>query len=479
MLLGLTALASCNLAPTYHRPSLTTPVAYTDMGPWTPASPNDAAPRGAWWTIYNDPVLNSLEARIDSSNPDLAAALSRYDAATQIANEAASAQWPLIGVDATDTQNRQSDNRPLFSHTGATHYQNQEVLGSFSYELDLWGRVRNLVAEGRAQAQASGADAAGIRLSLEAQLADAYFSLRGMEAQEKLLEDTSAAYARALQLTQYEHTGGIVPGLDVSQAQTQYDSAVAQLSDAIATRALYLHEIAALVGVAAPTFTLASEPNLPVPPVIPVAAPSDLLERRPDIAAAERRAAAANAQIGVARAAFFPQIDLDAQGGWQSNGGGINLFQAGNTLWSLGPSLALTLFDGGYRRAADRAAIDQFNAASSDYKSVVLTAFQQVEDNLVLCNRLAAEQAQQDLAVQSAAHTTDLSMTLYQDGAVTYLDVVTAQTAQLQAQQIELNIATRRLQASVNLIQALGGGWTQDAIEGEVAATQNKPPPKS
>ncbi len=296
--------------------------------------------------------------------------------------------------------------------------------------------------------------------SLEAQLADAYFSLRGLDAQQKLLQETTAAYGHALQLTEYQHAGGEVSGLDVSQAQAQYQAAEAQLQDAIASRALYLHEIASLIGVPAPSFVLAASPNLPLPPPVPVATPSDLLQRRPDIASAERQVAAANAGIGVTRAAFFPSISLGASGGWQAHGGGVNLFDVKNTLWSLGPGLALTLFEGGYRRAANRIAIDQFDAATENYRSVVLTAFQQVEDNLVLCNRLAAEAAREDLAVQAAVQSTNLSMALYQGGAVTYLNVVSAETSQLLAQQTALSIGTRRLQASVNLIQALGGGWT-------------------
>ena len=295
-------LAGCNLAPDYRKPSMTTPVAYTGMGPWTPASPDDAAPRGDWWVVYDDPVLNGLEARIERSNPDLASALSRYDEAVQSANEAAAARYPELDLDASATQNKQSWNRPLRQHEGPDEYQDSEISGSFSYELDLWGRVRNLVAEGKANAQASAADAAVIRLSLETQLADAYFSLRGLDAQEKLLAETSADYAHALQLTEAQHEGGIVSGLDVGQAQTQYDSATAQLSDAIAQRAIYLHEIASLIGVPAPSFALAAAPVLPLPPTVPVAAPSDLLQRRPDIAEAERQAAAANAGIGVARA---------------------------------------------------------------------------------------------------------------------------------------------------------------------------------
>jgi len=454
------ALAGCSFAPPYKTPAFTTPAAYTDIGPWAPASPDDSAPRGDWWAMYNDPTLDRLERQIDTSNPTLAAALSRYDEAVQTEREAAAAQYPSLDLDGTATQNRQSEDRPLREGKGPNNYGDNELTGTFSYELDLWGKVRNEVAEGKALSQASGADAAAIRLSLEAQLADAYFSLRGTDADVQLLQQTSADYERALQLTQTQHAGGIVSGLDVGQAQTQYDVAVAQLTDAIAQRAIYQHEIGTLIGVPAPSFALAADPQLPLPPPVPVAAPSVLLQRRPDIAAAERRAAAANAQIGVTRAAFFPTITLNANGGFEAEGGGINLFNLSNSMWSLGPELALTLFNGGERRAAGRLAIAQFNEASANYKSTVLTAFQQVEDNLALCNGLATEADQQADAVQAAAHTEDLSMTLYQDGAVTYLDVVTAQTALLDTQRTALSIATRRLQASVNLIEALGGGWT-------------------
>ncbi len=454
-------LAGCSFAPKYVKPALTTPVTgYVDMGPWTPASPNDAAPRGDWWEMYNDPTLSQLEVKIDRGNPSYAAALSRYDEATETANEAAAAQYPLVNLNAYANQNRQSADRPLRLGRGPDNYGDNEIAGSFSYELDLWGRVRNLVAAGRAQAQASGADAAAMRLSLEAQLADAYFNLRGTDAQIQLLTQTGADYQRALQLTQTQHAGGIVSGLDVGQAQTQYDTAVAQLTDAKAQRALYQHEIASLVGVPANAFALPANPNLPLPPAVPVAAASVLLQRRPDVAAAERRAAAANAQIGVAKAAFFPSISINATGGYEAEGGGINLFNLSNSFWSLGPELALTLFDGGERRAADRLAVDQFNEASANYRTVALTAFQQVEDNLVLCNGLAIEAGQQADAVQAASHTQDISMTLYQDGADTYLNVVTAQTALLDTERTALSIGTRRLQASVNLIEALGGGWT-------------------
>lgn len=474
--LAVLAMAGCSLAPKYVPPSLTTPIAYNGMGPWTPASPADTAPRGDWWRVYGDATLNGLEQQIETGNPDLAISLSRYDEARQFANQAEADQYPQVAIDGSAMQTRQSDERPLRQNVGPDVYADDLLQGSISYELDLWGRVRNEVAAGKAETQASAADTASVRLSLEAQLADAYFSLRGLDAQEELFEETTAAYKRALDLTEDQHAGGIVSGLDVGRAQTQYDSTTAQLSDVIAQRALVEHEIASLVGVPAPSFSLPPDATLPPPPQIPVAEPSVLLQRRPDISAAERRAAEANAQIGVARAAFFPTISLDASGGYQDAGGGVNLFNVSNSLWSLGPSLALTVFDGGRRRAAVKIALDQFDQASDSYRSTVLTAFQQVEDNLVLCNDLAGEASEQADAVAAADHTADLSMTLYQEGAVTYLDVVTAQTADLQAQQTALTIATRRLQASVDLVRALGGGWNPAIGAGVVAAARGDHP---
>jgi NodT family efflux transporter outer membrane factor (OMF) lipoprotein len=374
-------------------------------------------------------------------------------------NEEAAAEYPEIDVFGSGTQNRQSAQRPL-RVGGPDYYEDDLLQGSFSYELDLWGRVRNAVVASKDEAEATKDDAASVQLSLEATLADAYFNLRGLDAQEDLLTKTVAAYSRALQLTQTQHSGGIVSGLDVGQAQTQYDTARAQLTDVIADRALYQNEIASLIGVPAPSFSLPADPALPSPPAIPVAAPSVLLERRPDVAAAERRAAEANAQIGVAKAAFFPTVSIDATGGFEDDGGGVNLFNLSNSMWSLGPSLALTVFDGGRRRAAVKVAIDQFDQASEDYRSTALTAFQEVENELVLCNDLAVEEQQQDAAVAAADHTLDLSLSLYTEGAVTYLNVVTAQTADLDAQSAALTVATRRLVGSVDLVRALGGGWT-------------------
>jgi len=455
------ALAGCNLAPAYAPPSLTVPTAYKEVGPWTPASPADAAPRGDWWTVYGDTTLDVLEVRIDSSNPDLALALARYDEAKAYAAEARAAQYPQVDIGGTATTNRQSANRPL-RVGGPNYYGDDVVAGSVSYEVDLWGRVRNLVAAGKAQAQASGADAAAVRLSLEAQLADAYLSLRGLDAEDKLLTDTTKAYALALRLTQTLHDGGAVPGLDVSRAQAQLRIARAQEVDVAAQRTLYEHEIAALVGEPAPSFSLSPQAQLPDPPQVPVSAPSLILQRRPDVAAAERRAAAANAMIGVTRAAFYPSISLDATGGFE-NTGGINLLSASNSWWTLGPALAMTLFDGGLRKAQLRASRDQFDEASASYRSTVLAAFQQVEDELALCNRLADESQEQSAAVQATERTEALAMIQYRMGAVTYLEVVIAQTTDLQAQVTELAIETRRLQASVDLVRSLGGGWSKPA----------------
>jgi multidrug efflux system outer membrane protein len=455
--LGL-ALGGCTLAPAYVAPVTATPVAFKEIGPWTPANPADAAPRGDWWTVYGDETLNGLERRIEAGNPDLAAALARYDQVRAYFHQARAALVPELDASGSATNNGVSEHEPL-RVGGPNVYDNDIVGGTISYEFDLWGRVRNTVAAGKAQAQASGADAASVRLSLEAQLADAYLNLRGLDAQAQLLANATDVYARALKLTQAQHEGGSVSGLDVGRAQTQLQTARAQQADVSAQRALYEHQIASLVGQPASSFAIAAVAQLPDPPQTPVAAPSLLLQRRPDIAAAERRAYAANAGIGVARAAYFPTLSLDASGGFQT-AGGVNLLEVANSWWTLGPQLALPLFDGGRRRAGVDLARGQFNEASANYRSTVLTAFQQVEDNLALCNKLADEAREQAAAVDAAKRTEALSMIQYKLGAVTYLDVVTAQTANLDAQRAALMVATRRLQASVDLVRALGGGWT-------------------
>jgi outer membrane protein, multidrug efflux system len=456
-LLG-TTLAGCNFAPRYVPPPMTAPAAYKETGVWTDARPGDALPRGPWWSSFQDATLDDLEGRVDSANPTLAAALAAYDQARDFAGQAQAALIPSIGGFDQNTYNRQSDERPLRSANQPSDYANNLIGGQINYEFDFWGRIRNLVAAGEAQAQASAADLATARLSLHVQLAVDYLQLRGLDAQTKLLEDTVSAYTRALNLTEARHNGGAASGLDVDRAAAQLSSAKAQISDVAAQRALYEHAIASLVGQPASSFAIAPAEVTRRIPQMPASVPSTLLQRRPDIAAAERRAFAANRQIGVARAAYYPTITLDANYGFQ-NTGGNDLLIAPNTVWTIGPQLALTLFDGGRRQAEVAVAKAAFSLASANYRATVLTAFQQVEDELALANHLGAEAGDESNAVQSAAATTRLSLIRYREGATNYLDVVTAQTAELQAEQTALGLETRRQLASVNLVRALGGGW--------------------
>ncbi len=468
-------LAGCSLAPAYAPPPLAVPTAYKDIGPWTPADPADALPRGAWWTAFDDPVLNDLEGRIDAANPSLAAALAVYDQARAFAAEGAAAAYPTVGIAGTATRDRQSDDRPLRGANEPDYYAANALGAQVNYEIDFWGRVRNLIAEGRAEAQASAADLATARLSLHAQLADDYLTLRGLDAQAQLLKDTVGAYQRALDLTQARHTGGVASGLDVSRASTQLSDARAQISDIEAQRALYEHAIASLVGQPAPSFTIAPAVDQRQIPVVPAGLPSLLLQRRPDIAAAERRAFAANREIGVTRAAFFPNITLNAQGGFQ-NTDGTNLLITPNTFWTVGPQLALTLFDGGRRHAEVAASKAAFLVASANYRTTVLDAFQQVQDQLALADHYNAEATDNAAAVNSAQTTARLSLIRYRDGATNYLEVVIAQTAELQAEQTDLNLQTRRQEVSVNLVRALGGGWTRKDLPTTAQAGTLKAP---
>ncbi len=452
------ALGGCSFAPTYHAPVIALNTDAWQDSIWTIAQPTDDHPRDAWWEIYHDPILNDLESSIDQANPTLAIALARFDQANAYSSGLQSGLFPNIDGGANASTNRQSANRPLRGSNQANVYKADTVSLGASYELDFWGRVRNLVAAGNANAQASAADVETVRLSLHAQLADNYLNLRGTDARLQLLTTTVDAYQSALELTQRRHDGGVSSGLDVARAETQISTIKAQLADITAKRAIIEHAIASLTGKPAMNFTLAIADKHLSTPEIPLGMPSTLLQRRPDISAAERRAAAANATIGVARAAYFPNFSLGAAFGYQNTGKG-ELLSAPNSFWTLGPGVVFNLFDAGKRRAE----VDQAKAASdisgAQYRAIVLTAFQQVEDALSQLKYSKEGEIQQAAAVKSAQTSLTLSLNRYREGAVNYLDVVTAQAWALAAETSELDLHTQQLRTSVELIRALGGGW--------------------
>jgi len=451
-------LGACSLAPPLKVPEVPAGDAYKEIGPWTQARPADRLPRDSWWDLYNNAELNELQRRLIAGNPTLAAALADYAQARALSDQARAGLFPTLGLNASATRQRESVNAPLISPTTARYYNDNTVSGSVSYELDLWGQIRNEVKEGEANAAASAADLENARLSLIAQLVNDYVQLRSLDRQNAILQDTVKAYARALALTEQRHGAGIAPGLDVSQAQTQLDAARSQVSQTLAQGALMEHAIAALLGVSASTFSITPaivDINLPQ---IPSGVPTTLLQRRPDIAAAQRRMIAANANIGVARAAYFPSVTLGAQAGFQSTAVS-NWISAPSSFWAIGPNALLSVFDGGLRRAQVAQARAQFDASAANYRGIVVAAFQQVEDSLATLNYFDDATREEKAAVDAAQRTLNFSMALYVQGATDYLTVVTSQTALLQAQLQALNLDTLQLLASVNLIQALGGGW--------------------
>ncbi len=455
--LAVVSLAGCSLAPAYAPPAVTVPAAWMEIAPWRLAQPSDDLPHGPWWRRFGDPLLDQLEARIERDNPDYAAALARYDQARADSAEAASALYPRVAVGAALSTNRQSADRPLRNPSQPSYYGSNQLDVAAAYEIDLWGRIRSEVAAGRAAAQASSADAAAIRLSLQAEVATDYLALRGLDCETGLLDETVRAYQAAFALTENRFNGKIASSEDVSRAQTQLETARAQVSDVASRRALLEHAIAALIGEPAGSFAIPVEEALPALPHIPPGAPSELLQRRPDIAAAERTVMAANARIGVARAAFYPALSIGLVGGAQSTE--LNLLSLPNSFWSIGPSVTLPVFNGGLLKAREAAAYASFQEAGATYRSAVLDAFREVEDRGAELHWLGAASADEDSAESAAQHTLEVAMTLYREGAVSYLDVVTAQTALLQTQQAALDLKTRRLVADVGLIRALGGGW--------------------
>jgi NodT family efflux transporter outer membrane factor (OMF) lipoprotein len=454
----LLGVGGCSLAPPMKTPDVPPGEAYKELGPWTQAQPADRLPRDSWWMLYETPEIDDLQKRLIAGNPTLAAALADYAQAKALSDQARAGLFPTLNLNAGATRNRESVHAPLIGPTTARYYDDNVVGGSVSYELDLWGQIRNQVVAGAANAQASADDLENARLSLLAQLVEDYVQLRSLDRENAILDDTVKNYDHALTLTVQRHGAGIAAGLDVAQAQTQLDTARSQAAQVLAQRALMEHAIAALLGVSASTFSIAPALVDIKLPQIPAGVPTTLLERRPDIAGAQRRMIAANANIGVARAAYFPSLTLGAQGGFQSTGFS-NWLSAPSSFWAVGPNALVYLFDGGLRRAQVAQARAEFDASAANYRGVVVTAFQQVEDSLANLNHYYDAAKEEKAAVDAAQRTLDLSMALYKQGAADYLTVVTSQTALLQAQLQALNLDTLQLSASVDLIRALGGGW--------------------
>jgi NodT family efflux transporter outer membrane factor (OMF) lipoprotein len=453
--------AACSFAPPYKVPDTgEAPGQYKETGDWKVAQPQDGAPRGSWWTLYDDAGLTALEEKIRGSNLTLKAAFARLEYARAQYRIARADLFPSVTADPYATRERYSANGPKELPGYPTLLNDFLVGADFSYEIDLWGRVRNEVASARANRQASAADLASIELSLHAQLAEDYFNLRAADAQIKLLDQTVEDYKRSLDLVTSLFNGGAAALADVAQAQAQLDNALTQASDVRLQRAQAEHAIAVLVGDNPSTFGLTAN-ALPIevaPPPIDPGLPSTLLERRPDIAEAERRVAAANAQIGIARAAYFPRFTLAATGGFESTQTS-NLFSVPSRFWSVGPQVSLPIFEGGRLVAQTAQAKAAYEEQVADYRNTVLTAYQDVEDNLAALRELQAESNSDAAAVQATRIALQQAQDRYSAGIVTFLEVSVAETAALQAQIAAVTIQARRMSASVLLIKALGGGW--------------------
>jgi NodT family efflux transporter outer membrane factor (OMF) lipoprotein len=456
------------VGPKYVKPTVPMAPAFKEQPPqsfkesdgWKPAQPGDQALRGKWWEIFADPQLNELEEEVTQSNQDLKVAEARFRQARSMIRFNRSAEFPTISTSPGIVNERFSANQPYFPASLANNGTGAFTLPfDLSYEVDLWGRVRRTVSASREEAQASAADLQTANLSLHAELASDYFELRSADAQKQLLDDTVKAYSDAVQLTQNRFEGGASPRSDVAQAKTQLDAAMVADTDITVTRAQFEHAIATLIGKPAAEFNLAAAPRTPLHlPSIPVGLPTSLLERRPDIAAGERRVAEANDQIGIARAAYFPSLIIGATGGF--TGTSItNWLNWPSRMWAVGPQLSETLFDAGRRRATSESATANYDGTVAGYRQTTLTAFQEVEDNLAALRILETEAQQQQQATASAADTLQLFTNRYVGGVDNYLQVITAQTVLLTNQRNDIDIQRRRMDASVLLVKAIGGGW--------------------
>jgi NodT family efflux transporter outer membrane factor (OMF) lipoprotein len=455
------ALAGCMVGPDYVRPDVDTPAAYKEMAGWKPAEPRDQLARGQWWEMFGDRELDMLAARVDVSNQTIKIAEANFRQARAVAEQARSGLFPTVNAGASAFRTRS----PSGSGSPAVTSSNYDLAASASWEIDLWGRVRRGIESGEANWQASAADLESVRLSSQAALVQTYIALRLADAQRRLLEETVAAYERSLRLTRNRYAAGVAARVDVVQAEVQLKSAQAQLVDIGLERAQFEHAIAVFIG--APPASVAIPPAtrvVAVLPAIPVGVPSELLERRPDIAAAERAVAAANAQIGIAQAAFYPALTLSAVGGYRS-GSFADWLSAPSWFWSLGASLAQTLFDGGLRRAVSDQAIAAYDGQVAQYRQTVLAGFQEVEDSLAALQILAEEARYLEEATRAARQSVELTTNQYEAGIVSFLNVIAAQTIALNNERTLLNVQGRRFLASVQLVRAMGGGWDARALE--------------
>jgi NodT family efflux transporter outer membrane factor (OMF) lipoprotein len=464
--LALAFTVACAVGPNYKKPSALAPPAYKEEGPppastsgeWKPAEPREGTARGKWWEAFGDPALNALEEQVSISNQNVVQAEAAYRAARAVARGARADFFPAVSAGGSVTRSQASAGRNptvVTSPLAATAY---EVSGQFSWEIDIWGRVRRSVEANVASAQASEADLENARLSFQAELASDYFTLRGVDAEKQLLDTTASAYEKALKLTADRFNQGVVSGVDVAQAQTQLFTTRAAAIDLSLTRARLEHAIAVLVGKPPADLAIPQAPLTEAPPSIPVEVPSALLERRPDIASAERQVAAANARIGVAQAAYFPTLGLTGSGGYGSSTLS-KLFTLPNRFWSIGASLLGTVFDAGKRRAAKEQAQALYDATVAGYRQTVLAGFQQVEDDLAALRILSEEATEQADAVAAAEKSLSLAQTRYRGGITSYLEVITAQSSALADERAAVQLRTRRMTSAVDLVKALGGGW--------------------
>ena len=466
ILLAIAALqlTGCVVGPKYHQPAVPAPPAYKEVGDWKPAQPNDQNLGGSWWTIFQDPQLNALEDQVNVSNQNLKAAEAQFRQSRATLRYYRADYYPTVTAAPSATRQRTSSRRPPATSTFDGITYNDFVLPfDVSYQADVWGRIRKNVESYREQAQASAADLATVNLSMHADLAVDYFQARSLDAEEQLLNTTVTQYEQALQLTESRFQGGIASEVEVEQSKTILQTTRAQAIDVGVARAQYEHAVAILIGKPPAEFSLPPLPLTAPPPHIPVGMPSELLERRPDIAAAERLVASANAQIGVAKSAYYPTISLGASGGFESSAI-TTLINGPSGLWSIGLSAVGTIWDGGRRRALTDQARAAYDSQVATYRQTVLNGFQQVEDNLAAVRILENEAKVQDEAVVAAQHSLDLSITRYKGGVTSYLEVITAQNAALTDEVTAVNILGRRMADTVLLIQALGGGWDRSSL---------------